>query len=108
MIAVAISGTSASNVKVDTFYWQCRMEMYSKMIKAKDIILEPKNYLELVKGNKLQKAYSLDEIRTTAIDMHNYLREIKITEAHKPIFIAGILIALNDSDFQNICSIDFL
>ena len=87
-------------MKVDTFYWQYRMEMYSKMIKAKDIILEPKNYLELVKGNKLQKAYSLDEIRTTAIDMHNYLREIKITEAHKPIFIAGILIALNDSDFS--------
>lgn len=100
VIAVAISGTSASNVKVDTFYWQYRMEMYSKMIKAKDIILEPKNYLELVKGNKLKKAYSLDEIRTTAIDMHNYLREIKITEAHKPIFIAGILIALNDSDFS--------
>lgn len=100
VIAVAISGTSTSNMKVDTFYWQYRMEMYSKMIKAKDIILEPKNYLELVKGNKLQKAYSLDEIRTTAIDMHNYLREIKITEAHKPIFIAGILIALNDSDFS--------
>lgn len=100
VIAVAISGTLVSNIKVDTFYWQCKMETYSKMIKARDIILEPKNYLELVKGNKLQKAYSLDEIRNTAIDMHNYLREIKITEAHKPIFIAGILIALNDSDFS--------
>lgn len=100
VIAVAISGTSVSNMKVDTFYWQQRMDTYSKMIKARDIILEPKNYLELVKGNKLQKAYSLDEIRNTAIDMHNYLREIKITEAHKPIFIAGILIALNDSDFS--------
>ena len=31
--------------------------------------------------------------------MHDYLREIKVTESHKPIFIAGILIALNDSDF---------
>lgn len=100
VIAVAISGTSVNNMKVDTFYWQHRMEAYSKMIKAKDIILEPKNYLELVKGNKLQKAYSLDEIRNIAIDMHNYLREIKVTEAHKPIFIAGILIALNDLDFS--------
>ncbi len=67
--------------------------------KAKDIILEPQNYIELIKGNKLKKAYSLDEIRNTAIDMHNFLREIKVTEAHKPIFIAGILIALNDDDF---------
>ena len=32
--------------------------------------------------------------------MHDYLREIKVTEAHKPIFIAGILIALNDEDFS--------
>lgn len=30
VIAVAISGTSASNVKVDTFYWQCRMECILK------------------------------------------------------------------------------
>ena len=32
--------------------------------------------------------------------MHNSLREIKVTEAHKPIFIAGILIALHDEDFS--------
>ena len=32
--------------------------------------------------------------------MHNSLREIKVTESHKPIFIAGILIALNDKDFS--------
>ena len=86
-------------MKVDTFYWQKGQETYTTLKKARDIILEPKNYIELIKGNKLQKAYSLDEIRNTAIDMHNNLREIKVTEAHKPIFIAGILIALNDDDF---------
>ena len=31
--------------------------------------------------------------------MHDFLREIKVVEAHKPIFIAGILIALSDDDF---------
>lgn len=100
VIAVAISGTTTANMKVDTYYWLKGQETYSMLAKAKDIILEPKNYIELIKGNKLQKAYSLDEIRNTAIDMHNYLREIKVTEAHKPIFIAGILIALNDEDFS--------
>lgn len=100
VIAVAVSGTSVSNMKVDTFYWQQRMETYAKMLKVRDTIVEPPNYLELVKGNKLHKAYSLDQIRNVAIDMHNYLREIKITEAHKPVFIAGILIALNDPDFS--------
>jgi len=105
VIAVAISGTNMASMKVDTFYWVKGQETYSKLTKARDIILEPKNYIDLIKGNKLKKAYSLDEIRNTAIDMHNYLREIKVTEAHKPIFIAGILIALNDEDFSKSYSV---
>ena len=99
VIAVAISGTKKENIKVDTFHWQKGQDSYLRLSKARDIILEPKNYIELIKGNKLQKSYSLDEIRETAINMHTYLREIKVNETHKPIFIAGILIALNDEDF---------
>lgn len=100
VIAIAVSGTTTQNMKADTFYWMCGQNSYTVLEKAKDIILEPRNYVELIKGNKLKKAYSLDEIRNTAIDMHNALREIKVTETHKPIFIAGILIALNDEDFS--------
>lgn len=100
IIAIAISGTKKEKIKVDTFYWLKGQDTYTTLSKARDIILEPKNYIELIKGNKLQKAYSLDEIRETAINMHTYLREIKVTEAHKPIFIAGILISLNDTDFS--------
>lgn len=99
MIAIAVSGTNINHMKVDIFYWGKGQDKFTELNKAKDIILEPQNYMELVKGNKLKKAYSLDEIRNTAIDMHNFLREIKVTESHKPIFIAGILIALNDEDF---------
>lgn len=99
VIAIAVSGTNVENMKVDTFYWVRGQNCYTKLEKANNIILEPQNYVKLIKGNKLIKAYSLDEIRNTAIDMHNSLREIKVTEAHKPVFIAGILIALNDDDF---------
>ena len=100
VIAVAVSGTTTANMKVDAFHWLRGQDTYLPLNKAKDIILEPKNYIKLVKGEKLQKAYSLDEIRNTAIEMHDCLREIKVVEAHKPIFIAGILIALSDQDFS--------
>ncbi len=100
VIAIAVSGTTEDSRKVDTFYWQKGQEEYSILKKARDIILEPQNYIELIKGNRLRKEYSLDGIRNIAIEMHNSLREIKVTEAHKPIFIAGILIALNDEDFS--------
>lgn len=99
VIAIAISGTKKENIKTSTYYWLRGQEEFTELRKTKDIILEPKNYIELIKGKKLQKSYSLDEIRNTAIDMHEYLREIKMSERHKPIFIAGILIALEDKDF---------
>ena len=99
IIAIAVSGTKKENLKVSTFYWLKGQESFTELKKIRDIILEPKNYIELIKGKKLQKSYSLDEIRNTAIDMHQYLREIKMSERHKPIFIAGILIALEDEDF---------
>ena len=101
VIAVAISGTTTATAKVDAFYWGKGLTTYDDEMlkKSKDILLEPKNYIKLLKGEKLQKDYSLDEIRELAIDMHDCLREIKVVEAHKPIFIAGILIALYDEDF---------
>jgi len=99
VVAIAVSGTTLRNMKVSTFWWQKGQDRYTQLKKATDIILEPKNYIKLVKGEKLQKDYSLDEIRETAIEMHDCLREIKVVEAHKPIFIAGILIALSNDDF---------
>lgn len=99
VIAVAVSGTKRETLRASAFLWNKGQDEYTELRKARDIILEPKNYVDLVKGKKIQREYSLDSIRETAIDMHEYLREIKMTERHKPIFIAGILIALNDEDF---------
>lgn len=100
VIALAVSGTKKENLKVTTFYWKKNNNEYSELKKAKDIILEPINYLHLINGEKIKKRYSLEEIRETALTMHDSLRTIKVTEKHKPLFIAGILIALQDEDFS--------
>jgi len=71
-------------------------EQYTESLTLQDNKYKHRNN----KGEKLQKDYSLDDIRETAIQMHNYLRELSIREEHKPIFIAGILIALNNDDFS--------
>ena len=101
VIAVAVSGTKKDNLKVSAYYWIKGQDNFEELKKSKDIILEPKNYIKLVKGEKLQKEYSLKEIRETALEMHETLREIKVTERHKPIFIAGILIALENKAFRD-------
>lgn len=59
VIAVAISGTTTANMKVDAFHWLRGQDTYLPLKKAKDIILEPKNYIKLIKGEKLQKTIPL-------------------------------------------------
>lgn len=101
VVAVAVSGTSKDNAKVNTFYWKKGFEDYQELKKAKDTILEPLNYLNLIDGKKLQRKFSLQEIRELSQIMHEKLRQIKISEKDKPIFIAGMLIALQNNDFRN-------
>ena len=101
MIAVAISGSKKADVKVDAFYWAKNQTFYSELAKSKNIILEPENYLKLVRGEKVQKAYSLSEVKATAVNIHDSLRINKMTEKLKPLFIAGVLIALHDEGFSN-------
>ncbi len=100
VIAVAVSGTSKDNIKVNTFYWKKGFETPLELKKAKDTILEPLNYLNLVNGKKMERKFSLQEIRELSQIMHEKLRTIKISEKDKPIFIAGILIALQNKDFR--------
>lgn len=101
VIAVGISGTQKSEVRVDAFYWAKNQTNYSELIKSKNIILEPENYLKLVRGEKVQKAYSLSEVKATAVKIHDSLRINKMTEKLKPLFIAGVLISLQDISFSN-------
>ena len=65
-------------------------------------MLEPNNYLQYLKGEKISRQFSLEEIRQTAINMSNSLRVAKVTANDKPIFIAGILIALQNEEFENL------
>ena len=99
VIAIGVSGTEKEKSLVDVYYWGRGQENPQKQNKLHNIFLTPNNYLKAIKGEKISKAYSLDEIRTTALEFHDKLREIKVTERQKPVFIAGILIALENQDF---------
>lgn len=99
VIAIAISGTKKETAKVSTFYWQKGFDTFTEL-KRLNIILEPTNYLKFIRGERISIAYSIEEIRTTASIMSEKLRVAKVTANDKPIFIAGILIALQDPDFE--------
>ena len=43
----------------------------------------------------------LNDIKETAIDIHESLRKNGIGNSTKPVFVAGLLIALSDKDFEH-------
>ena len=101
VVAIGVSGSKKDESKVSTFYWQKGHDEFKELAKL-NILLEPNNYLQYLKGEKISRQFSLEEIRQTAINMSNSLRVAKVTANDKPIFIAGILIALQNEDFGNL------
>lgn len=99
VIAVAVSGTKKENAKISTYYWQKGFDSYTELQRL-NIILDPVNYLKFINGERISIAYSIEDIRATAALMSEKLRVAKVTANDKPIFIAGILIALQDPDFE--------
>jgi type I restriction-modification system DNA methylase subunit len=99
VIALGVSGTKKDNIKANAYYWQKGYDDYTELKKARDIIYEPENYLRLVSGETVRKAVSIEEIQELALEMHDALRDLAVTEREKSVFVAGILIALNDKDF---------
>jgi type I restriction-modification system DNA methylase subunit len=99
VIALGVSGTKKDNIKANAYYWQKGHDEYTELKKARDILYEPENYLRLVSGEAVKKAVSIEEIQELALEMHESLRALAVTERAKPVFIAGILIALKDEDF---------
>ncbi len=57
VLAVAVSGTSKENIKVNTFYWKQGFESPQELKKAKDTLLEPLNYLNLANGKKWKENF---------------------------------------------------
>lgn len=99
VIALAVGGNKKEDCKVGTYYWAKGHDDYKELTKL-NILLEPINYQQYLKGEKISRKYSLEEIRQTAISMSNNLRVAKVTANDKPIFVAGILIALQNDDFE--------
>ena len=100
VIAIAVSGTDKSKYVHDAFCWKKDAEEPYEITRLKDSLNEPLIYLKVLKSEKIKRKYSLEEIRETALIFHDKLREIKITERQKPLFIAGILIALENETFS--------
>ena len=99
VIALAVSGTNVNKMNVSAFYWRKGQEKFIELDKAKNIILEPNNYLKLVNGDKVAKSFDIQEIKNVAIEINEQLYSSQVDRSKKSLFISSMLIALNDEDF---------
>lgn len=100
VIAVAVSGTSLNNYRASVFYWSKGAKTYSTPFEnLRGSLVSPTEYLQQLKGIQLTTEAMVD-LRNEAMMLHEYLRQCALSEKQKPLFIAGILIALQDSQFH--------
>ncbi|MBV4440504.1 MAG: SAM-dependent methyltransferase [Clostridium tyrobutyricum] len=98
VIAIGVSGNDEENIKVSTYMWNKNAELPEN--KNITNILSISEYHKIYDGDKLKMEYYLPNLRRVALGLHDDLRALGFTEKEKPLFIAGLLIALSNRDFR--------
>lgn len=107
VIAVAVSGQTEQELKIDTFL---QPKGASNAAPLKDISEKPVLIKEIISWQDYLRYALYDEnlakvkkngLNQFSRDLHNYMRDYaKITEAQKPLLVSGVLIALMEKGFK--------
>lgn len=99
VIAIAVSGTSKDKFKTSTFQWKKNEDEFNVIKQGTNNFLTSTNIINILEGKKIIKKYDEGEIQLLALELHDKLRLLGVTEKEKPLFIASILIALQNKEF---------
>lgn len=105
VIAVGVSGETASSFTVDTFLWPKGAKMPQRLTTKAgaviDRILPWQDYIEHAAYDPAVQRMRTDELMAFSRDLHKFMREhMKLTESEKPLTVSGTLIALRDRPFS--------
>jgi len=104
VIAIAASGTTATNIKVSTFR-QIRESATPELLCDEhgpvERLLPVAEYHRLLSFDPAVRRRSQDELMLFSQTLHNYLRDYaKLSENEKPLAVSGCLLALRDEAFK--------
>ena len=104
VIAVAASGSSATNIKISTFR-QLRENPSPEPLCDEhgpvERLLPLAEYRRLLNFDPEVRRRSQDELMDFSQNLHNYLRDYaKLSENEKPLAVSGCLLALRDEAFK--------
>lgn len=104
VISIALSGTSATAIKVSTFR-QLRDASNAESLSDEhgpiERLLPVKDYLRLLNFDPAVRLRAQDELIAFSQELHHYLRDYaKLSENEKPLAVSGCLLALRDDAFK--------
>jgi SAM-dependent methyltransferase len=104
VISIALSGTSATAIKVSTFR-QLRGAPAAELLSDEhgpiERLLPVKEYLRLLNFDPAVRLRAQDELIAFSQELHHYLRDYaKLSENEKPLAVSGCLLALRDDAFK--------
>jgi type I restriction enzyme M protein len=104
VIGVAISGTSATAIRISTFR-QLREAPTAELLSDEhgpvERLLPVAEYQRLLNFDPAVRLRSEDELMQFGSELHNYLRDYaKLSENEKPLAVSGCLLALRDDAFK--------
>lgn len=99
VIAIAVSGSTKSKVKIDTYLWR-KMDIKYKNLEWHEIRTYDEYEKELIKQST-DMEYNIQCLMSYAKDLHEEMRDYaKLSESEKPLLVSGILIALHHETFR--------
>jgi type I restriction enzyme M protein len=103
VIAIAVSGTSKSNLKVSTYRW-LRNALASDLLVGPsgpiDRLAPVADLIRFLRFDSEVRARAFHDVMEFSRELHDYMRDhAKISESEKPLVVSGILLALRDDVF---------
>jgi SAM-dependent methyltransferase len=104
VISVALSGTSATAIRVSTFR-QLRESPFAEPLCDEhgevERLLPVKEYQRLLNFDPEVRRRTQDELMQFSQELHHYMRDYaKLSENEKPLAVSGCLLALRDEAFK--------
>lgn len=104
VIAVAVSGQSANELRVST-YLHPRGAAEAQILNARsgaalDVLVSFADYLDAAQYDPEVERARVSDLMAFSRELHNFMRDYgKLTEAEKPLLVSGTLLALRNAAF---------
>lgn len=105
IIAIAVSGQSEKELKINTFLFPKDSGEYFILTDTRKVLITDivswKDYIRYAAYDENLAKSRKSDLNKFSRDLHDYIRDYgKITEAQKPLLVSGVLLALMEKGFK--------